>query len=197
MSYITSTNTELIYANLNAGTAKTTFTTEATPILNDTTGMGNQASLPPNFWASNTGQGHGIHVLARGVLSTTTGPPTYTFSVRLGATGVAGPIVLGSAAITTIASITNQFWELEGDIVLTALGTGAASTVRGQGHIVSPGGFASPFTYGMGASASLTAPTVATVDTTITNFINMSVACSASSASNSVTLQQLLVFGLN
>ena len=41
------------------------------------------------------------------------------------------------------------------------------------------------------------AGTVATVDTSITNYINFNVACSSSSSSNTITLQQLIVLGLN
>lgn len=197
MSFLTGTNTELIYANLNAGTAKTTFSTEATPILNDTTGMGIQCSLPPSFWLPTGNQtGRGIHIKAQGVFSTTA-TPTYTFGIRLGAVNnLTTAQVLATAALTTGSGVTNQPWLLEGDVVLTVMAAAAVATARGQGWFWSPG-IASPFMAGAGASGSLTAPTVATIDTTITNFINVNVVCSASSASNSVTLQQLMVWGLN
>jgi hypothetical protein len=195
MSFITGTNTELLYASTAAGTAKNTFTAETT--LNDTAGMGAQVHLPPDFWLSAPNSvGRGIRIVARGILSSTA-TPTYTFSVRLGAAGsTTAAIVLGTAALTTGSGVTNQLWELEGDVILTTLGAaGTNSTVRGIG-LLDCGGLASPFSYpAWGGAAS--PGTVATVDTTITNYININVACSASSASNSIQLLQLLVFGLN
>jgi hypothetical protein len=196
MSFLTGTNTELIYASTSAFTAKNTFTTEVT--INDTAGGGVQAHLPPDFWLPNpTAVGKGIKIKAWGILSSTA-TPTYTFTIRLGsAANTTAAIVLGSAALTTGSGVTNQPWLLEGDVVLTSQGAaGANSTVRGTGFIFS-GGLASPFMYGIGASASLTAPTVATVDCSITNYINFNVACSASSASNNIQLLSLQVHGLN
>ena len=195
MSFLTGTNTELIYASTAAGTAKNTFTSEVQ--INDTAGMGAQPHLPPDFWQPNQNQtGRGIRIVARGILSST-GTPTYTFTVRFGAAGnTSSAIVLGSAALTTGSGVSNQMFELEGDVILTTMGAaGTNSTVRGIG-LIQCGGLASPFCYPVyGGAAS--PGTVATVDTSITNYINFNVACSASSASNTITLQQLLVFGLN
>jgi hypothetical protein len=81
-------------------------------------------------------------------------------------------------------------------VVATAIGTaGANSTVRGMGLLTCPG-LASPFIYAAGGAAA-TPWTVATVDVSILNYVNVNIACSASSGSNTITLQQLLVFGLN
>jgi hypothetical protein len=195
MSFLTGTSQELIYTSINPGTAKNTFTTEVQ--INDTVGMGVQAHLPPDFWLPNlTSQGRGIHIVARGILSST-GTPTYTFTIRLGAAGsITSAIVLGSAALTTGSGVTNQMFELEGDIILGIIaGAGANSTVRGMG-LINCGGLASPFTYPVWGGAA-SPGTVATVDTSITNYINFNVACSASSVSNAITLQQLMVWGLN
>lgn len=196
MSFLTYTNTEVIYANTTAGTAKASFTSEAQ--INDTAGMGVQAHLPPDFFqASPRATGQGIRIVARGILSST-GTPTYTFTIRSGIAGnTTAAIMLGSAALTTGTGVTNQPWELQGDVFLVSQGAaGANSTLRGMGTIISPG-LASPFMYGVGAGASLTTPTVATFSADITNYINFNVACSASSASNSIQLQQLIVYGLN
>lgn len=196
MSFITGTNVELIYGSTTAGTAKASFTSEVA--INDTTGMGVQCHLPPDFWLpSPTAVGKGIKVVARGILSST-GTPTYTFTIRGGGAGsTTAAILLGSAALTTGSGVSNQPWQLEGDVLLVSQGAaGANSTMRGTGMIVSPG-LASPFMYGVGAGASLTTPTVATFDASITNFVNVNITCSASSASNTITLQELLVYGLN
>ena len=194
MSFVTGTNTELLYASLGAGTAKASFTSEAQ--INDTAGMGVQCHLPPDFWLPNNNQpGRALRIVARGILSST-GTPTYTFTIRSGAPGnTSSAILLGSAALTTGSGVSNQYWELEGDVVLTAIGAaGTNSTVRGIGRILSPG-LASTISPVYGGAAS--PGTVSSLDTSISNYLNFNVACSALSASNSITLQQLLVFGLN
>lgn len=195
MSFITGTNTELLYASTTAGTAKASFTSEV--LINDTTGMGVQFHLPPDFFLPNpTAVGKGIRIVARGILSST-GTPTYTFTIRGGTAGsTSAAILLGSAALTTGSGVSNQPWELQGDVVLVSQGAaGANSTVRGTGMIICPG--LATTIAGVGANASLTTPTATTFDTSITNYLNFNVTCSASSSSNSITLQQLLVFGLN
>lgn len=195
MSFVTGSVGECLYASTAVGATLATFTSEAQ--LNTTATMGVQAHLPPDFWLPNqTSIGRGIKIVARGILSST-GTPTFTWTIRSGAAGsTTTAIIAGSAALTTGSGVTNQFWEIEADIVMvTILGAGTNSTVRGVGRIIS-GGLASPFMYplwGNGASPG----TVATVDTSITNFINVNAACGTSSASNSITLQQLLVYGLN
>jgi hypothetical protein len=156
-----------------------------------------QAHLPPDFVLPNPTQvGKGIAIVARGILSST-GTPTYTFTIRSGAAGsTTAAILLGSAALTTTSNASNQPFELRGEIFLVTQGAaGANSTVRGQGMIYCPG-LATPIA-GLGAGASLTAPTVATFDTSITNYCNFNVTCSASSSSNSITLQSLQIYGLN
>lgn len=194
MSFETGTVTELLYANTAVGIAKNTFTSEVT--INDATTMGVQAHLPPDFWLPNNNQiGRGLHIIARGILSST-GTPTYTPTIRLGAAAsTSGPIILGGAALTTGSGVSNQFWEIEGDVILTAIaGAGGNSTVRGIGRMISPG-LATTIAPLYGGAA--TPGTVATVDTSITNYINLNITCSASNAANTITCQQLLVFGLN
>ena len=196
MSFLTGTNTELIYASTGPSAAKASWTTEVQ--CNDVATMGVQAHLPPDFWLPTPGQvGRGIRIKAAGILSST-GTPTYTFSIRLGAAGsTSTAIVLGSAAITTGSGVTNQYWQLEGDVILNTLGAaGTNSTVRGTGYIMSPGFASATLICPMWGGAA-TPGTVATVDTSITNYINLNIAGSASSASNTITIHQLLVWGLN
>lgn len=194
MSFITGTNLECIYASTTPGTAKASFTSEVQ--INDTAGMDVQAHLPPDFWLpSQRSEGQGIRVVARGILSST-GTPTYTFSVRLGTAGsTSSAIIFGSAALTTGSGVSNQIFQLEGDFVVTNIGaSGANSSGQGVGLVWSSGtaNKIDPL-YGGGTTPG----TVATLDTSITNYVNFNVACSASNAANTITLQQLLVFGLN
>jgi len=195
MSFLTGTNVELIYANTAAGTAKASFTSEVA--INDTTGMGVACHLPPDFFMPNpTAVGKGLKIIARGILSST-GTPTYTWTIRSGTAGnTTAAILLGSAALTTGSGVTNQPWELEGDVYLVSQGAaGANSSVRGTGMLISPG--LATTINGVGANASLTTPVATTFDCSITNFLNVNVTCSASSASNSIQLQSLQVYGVN
>lgn len=197
MSFLTGTNAELLYASTAPGTAKNTFTAEA--LINDTTGMGVQAKLPANFWLPNQAQkGRGIAIVARGILSVVAATtPTYTFTVRLGASGVTGPIVLGTAALTTASGTTGTYWELVGDVIMENIGAaGNNSTVRGIGRH-SGGGISTNGGVNAAYGGAASPGTVATVDWNIDNYINVGVACSASAAGNTITLQQLLVYGLN
>ena len=193
MSFLTGTSAELIYASIAAGTAKNTFTSEAQ--INDTAGMGVQAVLPPRFFPPSPAQaGRGLKIVATGILSSTA-TPTYTWSVRLGAAGNTTTAQVGAtAALTTTSGASNQFWRLELDVVSQSPGAdGANTTVRGSGLLVSTG-LATTVNAVFGGAAQ---PGTASIDTSISNFINFNVVCSASSASNSIQLLQLLVFGLN
>jgi hypothetical protein len=193
---LSGTYQELAYFNLASFTAKASFTSEVS--INDVAGGGAVAELPPYFFGNTPyGVGKALRIVARGLLSTT-GTPTFTPTIRLGTKGsTTGPIILGSpAAITTGSGITTKLFEIEGDAIMRAIGdVGAASTMQGLGQFRCSG-VASPFVYDMfGGAAS--PGTVATVDTSITNYINVNFACSASSASNIVQLLQLQVWLLN
>lgn len=196
MSFLTGTNVELLYASTAAGATLASFTTEAQ--ANTTATMGVQASLPPSFWLPNQNSvGRGIKIVARGILAST-GTPTYTFTVRGGAAAnvASTPIIAGTGAMATISGATTSVWEFEADCILKAIGAaGGNSTLMSVGRVICDGLAASANCAAYGAAAS--PGTVATLDTSITNFINFNIACSASSASNTISLQQLLVFGLN
>lgn len=193
MSFITGSATELIYGSTGVGTAKNTFTTEVQ--INDTAGMGVQCHLPPDFWLpSPISSGRGIHITARGILSST-GTPSFQLLVRSGVAGVTGPAILVSPSTTTVSGASNAPWELEADIMLVTMGaTGANSTVRGVG-ILQSSGFATSIQglYGNGSPPG----NVTTWDTSVVNYISVNAACSVSNAANSIQLLQLLVFGLN
>jgi hypothetical protein len=197
-SFITGTGQELIYSNIAAGTAKNTFTTEIG--INDTAGMGAVAHVPVDFWTPSNVIGKVLRVEAYGIVSSTA-TPTFTFTTRVGTQlNVTAAIILGTAALTAGSGITNLGWSCHGNVTLTVVGAaGANSTGRGVGQHVAGN---TVFTTNSGvnpynAAASTTAPTVATIDTSIVNYINFNVACSASSASNGVTLLGLQVWGLN
>jgi hypothetical protein len=193
-SSTTGTWKELLYINTASGTARNTFTAEG--LQNDTAGMGAQAKLDPYFYQPVYGVGKTIEIEGYGILSTTVSP-TFTWTIRLGASGTAGPIVLGSAALTAGATVTNQIWRGGGRVVCRTTGAaGANSTFQGLGLVEGGTSLASPFAGALfGGAAS--PGTVATVDISITNFINYNCACGTSSASNIMQLLQLAVYGVN
>jgi hypothetical protein len=189
-----------LYASTVAGTSKNTFTTEL--CLNaGSDAMKSQAKITPDFWGPSPSDaiGRGFHIIARGIISTT-GTPTFTWTVRgLGTTSTpnitTAPVLLGGTAITTLSAVSSAIWEIEGDVVLEALGTGPLSTIRGLGR-VSSAGFSAAGTGNMFGGGA-TPGTTATFDTTVTNFINVNVACGTSSASNICQLLQLIVEAIN
>jgi hypothetical protein len=196
MSFQTGSVTEMLYASTASGATLSSFTTEAQ--LNTTATMGVQPHLPPDFWLPNQAQvGRGIRVVARGVLSTAGTAPTLQFNLRGGtaANVSAAPLLAGTAANTFAVSLSGVPWEFEADLILSAIAAaGANSTIKAMG-MLSIGGIAGSgwAIWGGGTSPG----TVATLDTSVTNYLNLTCACGTSSASNSVTLHQMLVFGLN
>lgn len=196
-SFVTGSQSELIATNIVSGTAKNSFTSEAT--INDTAAMGAQPMLPAYYWQPGPeGPGHGtLRVTLRGLVSSTA-TPTFTWTVRLGgAVSTAGPIIGGTTTLTTLTGISNQLWEMEFDFQLrTAAAEGGNSTGLGAGLLSSPAGLASPGVYAVWGGAAQPG-TVSTVDISIVNHLNVNAACSASSASNGLTLLQELLMGLN
>jgi hypothetical protein len=197
MSGYTGTWKELLYqSGSGTGTAKNTFTTEVQ--INDTTGMPGQPYIPKGFWLPGGPANRGIGIKASGIVSST-GTPTFTLGVRLGAAGsITAAQILASAALTTVSGAANGAWEFEGEFFLTSLGaSGAATAGRGMGWLKSgPNGFATPFNYPLyGGAAS--PGSISNLDATIDNYVNFNAACSASSVSNAITCQRLEVWGLN
>lgn len=198
-SFLTGTGVELIYSNPIAGAAKASFTTEF--MVNDTPTMGPAPVLPAFFFMPSRGRSQAIKIVARGIASVTA-TPTYLWTFRLNpvvtpAVPPTGPNVGSNAAATALTGVTNQLWEAELDVQMTLEGAaGGNSTMRGLGLLLAPGLFALAATaalFGSGASPG----TVATFDASLLSTLSVGITCSASSASNSVQLLQLFVYGLN
>lgn len=116
-----------------------------------------------------------LHIRARGIWAATA-TPTYTFRLQ----GTAGTVVtwVTSAAIT-VSALTNQMWEQ--DIQVQCRTEGVTGTVLCAGDMNLAGVASIHYLPVAG-----TAPTTATVDTTIQQTVALEIACSASSASNTV-----------
>lgn len=181
----------LLYSNGSDFTALGTFTSEASLL-----GGSNQLPAFPALWFDGqTAIGKGFELDAMGVVSST-GAPTYTFTVRLGPLlDLTGTAIAVSAAITAANGITNKWWRLFLRAILRTPGQGAGnSTFSVAGFVESPGGFATPFQYALEPTTPDTATwTVAPVDSKVQNYLNLSVACGTSNAANAIRCKDCVV----
>lgn len=198
MSALTGTWTECLFANTADHTAVASTASEASLLA----GTNRQPVIPSIFFnTGGLGYGKVISLLARGVFSNT-GTPTTIFQVRLGTTSgssyLSGTSVAVSAAITGSSGITNKWWELRLDLCCRTPGIGTGNTtLSGSGYVASPSGFASPFVYALEPTTPDTATWTSTIDASLTQYLNVSMTWSASSASNTITCKELYLFGMN
>ncbi len=196
-SNVTGRYTDLLFANTTDFDAKASFTTDFSLLTMASSFI--QPAFPANFF--NQEGGRTVRITARGILGVT-GTPTWTFTNRLGTTAgstyLSGTAVGVSAAITAASGIANKYWEMSLLIQSTVRGTGSGQcTLSCSGHIFSPGGFASPFIYALEPTTPDTATWTTTIDGSLTQYLNLSVACNANSASNTIQCKSLQVEALN
>ncbi len=186
------------YVNTSEFTALSSFTSEASLIA----GVNQQPTALAGEWASYEAVGRVWRIEAEGIVGST-GTPTYTFQCRLGTTqgssDLTGSSVGVTAAITTQSGVTNQRWALTLDLVCTVAGQGSNNTTLScTGTIVSYGGFAAPYGYDLEPTTPATATwTAATINAASTQYFNLSVTCSASSASNTIRCKKLKAYVMN
>lgn len=140
----------------------------------------------PATWVQS---GRSIRITARGRYSTTAAPVNWTWAVLLGTTSI-----LTTGAVPAIAGQTNQYFDAS--CVLTISTTGASGTVNGSYSInVSSagtlGGTANQLTYSTATAAAVA------VDLTTQLTVNPTFLWGTSSASNSLTVNNVSVEYLN
>ena len=186
--------TQRLFTNSADFTALSSFTSEASLLA----GLNQQPTIPANTFIDDRTKGATLRIRARGVLGST-GTPTYTFQARLnttvGSANLSGASVGVTAALTTQSGVTNEQWELLLDLICTTPGQASTNGVlSGAGWVMSPGGLASPFTYPLQPTTPDTATwTTGGFDFSVAHYLNLSVTCSASSASNTIRCKQLIV----
>lgn len=180
---------KLLFANHKADyTSLSSFTSDASLLA----GNALQPRVPTGLFDGPDAVGRTLLFRAAGVLGST-GTPTYTFTVRLGTTiaAVSDAAIASSAAITTASGVSTKMWDLELRIVCRTPGQGAGGTTFSvNGFVRSPGGFASPFAYALtqaGGESGTWTVAPANFDPVKENYLQLSAACSASSASNVIT----------
>lgn len=188
------TQSELLYSAIGASTNLATFTAEDNlqktypPVI-----------IPAGFFYNLAASGKSLKIKAAGQGGCTTGAPTFLWTIRLltSTTWSAGGIILGASAAlpTNAAAQTLAPWFMDVEIVMRTLGIGGASTVATMGEVRAPLFLASPFAGTI--PANNVAPTVATIDNSVTYYLFLSCTCGTSNALNLINLQILKVFGEN
>jgi hypothetical protein len=137
-------------------------------------------TIPANFFTRE----RKLWIKCRGIWAATA-TPTYTFSVKVGSV-----VVVTSAAIT-VSAITNQAWEL--DCVIQTRSEGTAGTLEALGDLNMGGVTGTQY-----LPATGTAPAASSaIDLTVAQTLAVQIACSASSASNTVKGISQTVVSLN
>src|SRR5690242_8739153 len=111
-----------------------------------------------------------------------TGTPTLTLGVYSGTIGQAigsGVALCTTSALTTVTTVTNRTWRIEGHAQVRTVGS--SGTVLGMFE-------ASNITSNGTDLAPATAPATATVDTTVSRYITIGATWGTQSASNTLTV---------
>lgn len=190
MSTYSGTIPELYYSSSEAGTALSTFTAEASLM-----GGYPVPQIPATFFAKLGNLSSSMRIKARLNVGST-GTPTFALSARLLSSATAwsaGGLLLGTSGNVTAASgVTNAWADLDLDVILRSIAAGAATSSLFTSGTLS--GSAFPVT------GSVPANNVSAVNSTLDAtgatqyFLWLSAACSASSASNTISLQALKVY---
>lgn len=187
---------QCLYNRYTDFTALASFTSEASLL----TGFSQPVLWHPIL--DFTQVGRQFRLTGRGILSST-GTPTYKFTVRLGSTAMSadnlapplGTVIGISAAIPTLSAAANTVFELSLNIIMTAAGVGSGKATITSSGIVVCTGLNPPV--GDLAPTNANATWTTTCDSSVDNFFQVSATCSASSSSNTIQLKHLELEALN
>lgn len=179
------------YASANADGTALTNTITATSIIPTSA-----KSTLPSFYFDAIGKA--LRIRASGRISTVvTTPGTLTLDVRFGSVIVFNG---GAISLNTTAQ-TNATWMLDAILTCRTIGSGTSATMLGVGRFASRAVIGSAAAAAGGVGTWLlpdTAPAAGTgFDSTASQAIDLFATWSVASASNSITLHQLLVESLN
>ena len=153
--------------NINSTPVSVSNTTTETTLMSFT--------LPANELAA----GQVLHLRASGIFSTaSSGAENLTFKVKADST------VLGSLLQAQVASLTNQGWTVDINVICVTAGSGG--TVEGQGTVI-----ASTVAGLMANSATIA------LSTTVSHTISVTATMSVANAGNSVSQRQMVAERLN
>jgi hypothetical protein len=187
------TQPELLYT-LNGAVTKNTYTTEAA--FSGVAGTNTVCSLPPGYFALDNPDpvGRSLWVKAKGTIANTAAA---TFAVNLGldtTPGTKANSLAVYAATAPTASVT-ALWDFEAWYTCTAFATSTVS-IQVNGHWTQSA-TASGAALGTGGLRSDFQGLITGVDPRVQWYLELFGTWSASSASNTTTLQQMFLWGLN
>jgi hypothetical protein len=194
MSFYTGTQMELIYCWSGAGPALTATVTQTS--LNPTVGTQPGPKIPAQLPGTPVYKSY--RLLAAGIM--TTAATAVSFSVRpyLGLTDGALTTALypaagtigGFPATTPSISLTGLPWMLELSIVITALGTSGTWMTVGDVSLMTSATAGNGFCVGNGSTAI-------TLSTVVDQYITIAGVLGNTTASNTLTLTTLKLYGCN
>lgn len=191
MSFTTATQVETLSVNSAVGSAQNTFT--SAQVISP---LSAAAYVGSNFFLPSSGIGGSLLVKAYGVLSTTS-TPNFTIGVCADSTQGTynGSGVMATSATTAMpSSITNAPWELEVIITCSAVGNSGGFLADGKWTLWST--TTTPLS--LRVSSSTANPNTAyTLSTEAAYYIELFGAWGTSNSSNSITVYNMLVQGLN
>lgn len=182
------TYAELLYAMPASGAPVANTTTRT---LLSQLGAGLAYKLPAGFFPPGSGAGNAIQVVAAGFYSTTA-TPTLKFTASLDtAQGTFGTALAGTGSFTAESSITN--YEFFMSFTATCQSLGTAGSLASNGTL----GHGQPGSVAAGTETFVGIPAGVAINTSVDNWVEIWATWGTASASNTVTLTQFQVFGLN
>jgi hypothetical protein len=191
MSFLTATQPELIFKQFVAGSALTNTTT-ATII----SPRGNTTPLPyipPGFFSAAYGANRALRIVARGIVSTAASTPgTLTIASYFATTDTATPgtSVAASGGFTPATSLSSAIWEF--DATITCSAPGPTPNLYAMGRLEVNPTAAAGAAYGVGSTSAVTA-----LSTEAAYYLQIQATWGSASASNTITMYDTEVWGLN
>lgn len=193
MSFLTGTQVELLYS-LPASVTKNTYTTIAA--YTGVVGTNTVASIPAG-WAMNEGVnpiGRALQLKVMGTIANTAAA-TFANAININPTpGTSTNNITINTAYTPTAAVTAN-WVIEAWFTIQAFAT-STMTIQANGTVTY-------MTVASGGAVATAAPqqifggTFTGLDPRVTQYVELFGTWSASSASNTTTVQQMLLYGLN
>lgn len=194
MSFFTGTQTELLYT-LSAAVTKNTYTTQA--VLSAPAATAITATIPAGYFIipPSSGPGKAIYVVAFGTIANTaaaTFAPAFSLDPTPGTIANANTI---AAAVAPTAA-TTTVWQLEMCITARVVGQTGGMTLQCDGKWIQSAGASATVPVATGLSSMFSA-SITGLQGSLAYTLELLGTWSASSASNTTTLNQMLMLGLN
>ena len=194
MSFYTGTNAEVIFANGFAYPIANANSTSAQALITGASGKYQQPLFPGGFFQQGrTGQ---VAAIEFAVALATSGTPNVTFTAGL---NTASNTIAGGTTLVSNIKFATSTWSggtVHGRVIISNFGSGYGTSSVSTNLWSTMSLIAQPGT-GAGVAAAGGPTQDATPDFSVNQWGWLSVTFDAGSASNTATLQQLIVYGLN